>query len=219
MFSINRPFFKSIDVIIMQNTCLLRNKDHKMFCFDLKGSSVKRETNLKNANEQIKVRKFPQLMKDINLLDINSMYWQHKLLSIENENKNKLNEIIKKDSEFLQKHKIMDYSLLLVAENLDPSEYVLADLSVTRNQVISKCKSELYHIGIIDYLQDWNVQKRGESFLKSYFLCKRKSQLSAVEPKQYGKRFKDFMREHVLLDEGTSKNAFVKDLKDFKIEE
>ena len=89
-------------------------------------------------------------MKDINLLDINSMYWQQKLLSIEN--KSKLNEIIKKDSEFLQKHKIMDYSLLLVGENLDPSDYVMADLSLTRNQVISKCKSELYHIGIIDYL-------------------------------------------------------------------
>ena len=58
------------------------------------------------------------------------MYWLQKLLSIENENKNKLNEIIKKDSEFLQNHKIMDYSLLLVTEKLDPSEYVMADHSI-----------------------------------------------------------------------------------------
>ena len=58
------------------------------------------------------------------------MYWEQKLLSIENENKNMLNEIIKKDSKFLQKYNIMDYSLLIVAEKLDPSEYVMADHSV-----------------------------------------------------------------------------------------
>ena len=38
MFSINRPLHKSVDIIIMQNTCLIKEKTNKIFSFDLKGS-------------------------------------------------------------------------------------------------------------------------------------------------------------------------------------
>ena len=42
----------------------------------------------------------------------------------------------------------------------------------------------IYHIGIIDYLQDYNFDKKGENILKRHLLQKGKG-ISAVEPKEY----------------------------------
>ena len=50
------------------------------------------------------------------------------------------------------------------------------------------CK-EIYHISVIDYLQLWNLNKKGERFLKTRFLGKKGSDLSAVEPAFYQSRF------------------------------
>jgi len=37
----------------------------------------------------------------------------------------------------------------------------------SRNILYSKDGSEIYHIGIIDYLQTWSYSKRGEAMWKS----------------------------------------------------
>jgi len=50
----------------------------------------------------------------------------------------------------------------------------------------------IYHLGIIDYLQDYNLDKKGENFAKQHMLQKGKG-ISAVEPKRYVQRFYDFM--------------------------
>jgi hypothetical protein len=42
--------------------------------------------------------------------------------------------------------------------------------------------NRIYHIAIIDYLQDWNLNKRTERFLKRTFLLKDGKTLSAIEP-------------------------------------
>ena len=57
-----------------------------------------------------------------------------------------------------------------------------------------------YHLGIIDFLQDWSLQKRLERFVKS--CCKKrgfKKELSAVPPPDYQKRFTGFVHNNVLL--------------------
>jgi hypothetical protein len=42
--------------------------------------------------------------------------------------------------------------------------------------------NRIYHIAIIDYLQDWNLNKKTERFLKRTFLLKDGKTLSAIEP-------------------------------------
>ena len=49
----------------------------------------------------------------------------------------------------------------------------------------------LYYIGIIDYLQDFNWNKKGENFLKGF--RDDPNEISAVPPEQYAVRFFKFM--------------------------
>ena len=57
----------------------------------------------------------------------------------------------------------------------------------------------VYHIAIIDYLQEWNLNKKLERFTKTVLLGKDKQTLSAIEPEQYSERFCSFMEKNVLL--------------------
>ena len=57
----------------------------------------------------------------------------------------------------------------------------------------------VYHIAIIDYLQEWNFSKKGERFLKTVLLGKDAPTLSAIEPQAYAKRFRHFMEMNVLM--------------------
>ena len=54
-----------------------------------------------------------------------------------------------------------------------------------------------YHISIIDYLQEWNLNKKAERFVKTQWLRKDPDWISAVEPNLYAQRFKEFMTEVV----------------------
>jgi len=53
----------------------------------------------------------------------------------------------------------------------------------------------LYRLGIIDLLQEWNLKKRGERFLKIFLKgrCSRRARngMSAIEPSKYAFRFVD----------------------------
>jgi len=42
---------------------------------------------------------------------------------------------------------------------------------------------------LIDYLQEWNLDKKLEAFGKSSFLRKNIKMISAINPKDYKKRF------------------------------
>jgi len=59
-------------------------------------------------------------------------------------------------------------------------------------------KDQVYHMAIIDYLQEWNCNKKGERFLKVYCRCKNGPTLSAIEPKEYARRFRHFIELNVL---------------------
>lgn len=71
---------------------------------------------------------------------------------------------------------------------------------MNRNLKMSIDKQEFYHLGIIDYLQAWNWNKKGEALIKTYIKGKDKNKISAVEPTHYQKRFYDFMKNKVFLD-------------------
>ena len=88
----------------------------------------------------------------------------------------------------------MDYSLLLVIEDLgDQSQEVIrrgqvytSNLIEVEHEVIKK--NQVYHFGIIDYLQEYNYEKKTENFFKTKLLNKGEG-ISAIEPKQYQQRF------------------------------
>lgn len=69
-----------------------------------------------------------------------------------------------------------------------------------RHKFLSQCGRYIYHIGIIDYLQDYNVDKKLENFLK-YRLMMKGPGISAVPPPDYAERFLRFMRDHVIVDQ------------------
>lgn len=55
--------------------------------------------------------------------------------------------------------------------------------------------NEVYFVGIIDILQQYNSFKRAETFFKSFKYDSR--QISAVEPAWYARRFVDFCAQHI----------------------
>lgn len=56
----------------------------------------------------------------------------------------------------------------------------------------------IYHLGIIDYLQDFNFDKWGENKLKSLYYDG--DLISAIPPVQYCLRFFKFMQRHVIVN-------------------
>ena len=83
---------------------------------------------------------------------------------------------LRADSKFLQSQGIMDYSLLLVTEQLPVSQSSsgLSHPEFGRNSYSSIDRKEAYHFGIIDYLQDWNMNKKIEAWYKHHLKGKNK---------------------------------------------
>jgi len=54
-------------------------------------------------------------------------------------------------------------------------------------------------LGIIDYLQDFNLEKKAECHAKKAYR-KKGAEISAVHPKDYAPRFLKFMKDKVLID-------------------
>ena len=55
------------------------------------------------------------------------------------------------------------------------------------------CYQQIYHISIIDFLQDWSLSKRMERRIKG-----NNDKISAVPPILYQERFNDFVSQNVL---------------------
>ena len=125
------------------------------------------------------------------------------MTSFNEEDREKLRTIITKDVEFLRKHALMDYSLLLAIERgpkagespTDPIERPRSTRMLKDGEEVIdyveelisrahcyRAKSKIYHIAIIDYLQGWTLQKKGERCSKMTFLGKDGDRLSAIEP-------------------------------------
>lgn len=68
-----------------------------------------------------------------------------------------------------------------------------------KNSFLSEDGMYIYHLGIIDYLQDYNLQKKLETKLKSIYHDDKL--ISCVPPKFYSQRFNNFMKEHVIINQ------------------
>ena len=108
----------------------------------------------------------------------------------------------------------MDYSLLLgietlkendsdglrkkthlINEAIESEEVDVAELMARKHRFVSG--NVVYHFATIDYLQEWNFNKKGERFMKTVILGKDGPTLSAIEPAQYAARFKRFCEQQV----------------------
>ena len=146
--------------------------------YDIKGSWIDRSTN-----HYVESGK---LMKDCDL---------HKTLKLSKNESNKLYNQLKRDSVFLSKCNIMDYSLLLgikyisIATNEDKEihHYGVAAQMVQGPGV--------YYMAIIDMLQEWNISKKLERIAKKYFKCKDGKGISCIEPIRYQSRFVDEIKQ------------------------
>ena len=88
-----------------------------------------------------------------------------------------------------------------------------------RNVVITPIIDDhfhIYHLGIIDYLQDYNFSKRVEHFSKTWLRGEKMKQAVSVAPAAfYQARFKDFMINEVInsVPKDYSRKTFIDDLK------
>ncbi|CAI5703256.1 unnamed protein product [Peronospora effusa] len=105
---------------------------------------------------------------------------------------------IHRDSDFLCSQGIMDYSLLM---GIQSSEYFVdtSQLPQARRDLLftqpatSVAGPSLYHFGIIDFLQQWTLEKKLERFYKTFIKRKDPEGVSALPPKPYKFRFQQKM--------------------------
>lgn len=75
------------------------------------------------------------------------------------------------------------------------------DKMENRNQFASADGRYIYHVGIIDYLQDYNWEKFGETKFKSIGKGTKAKLISSVPPPDYARRFFNFMQNDVIIDQ------------------
>ena len=73
----------------------------------------------------------------------------------------------------------------------------------SRHKFISSCGNFIYHLGIIDYLQEFNMDKIAENKFKTFSNWKTGHLISAINAIDYQKRFVDFMREEVIIEQSS----------------
>ena len=87
----------------------------------------------------------------------------------------------------------MDYSLFVVTEKLLQNNEDFPESGERQKFINTKMRNvfrstdlkELYHIGVIDYLQEWNIGKKLEMVFKSVMKGADSNKLSSVNPVKY----------------------------------
>lgn len=171
-------------------------KDSILRKYDLKGSTINRK-ELENPHEYDKTSKIAPVMKDTDfeIIDEN-------IKLVENARRNLLASL-NADVSFFEMHKIIDFSLIISVVDMNslPPGYIANELEQQNNHIF-KCAETpnlCYFIGIIDYFQLYDLNKRVERYFKSTVKCNCNLDTSAQPPKKYSKRFKDKMEEYFVI--------------------
>lgn len=143
----------------------------KVRTFDLKGSKRKRF-----SPPEVSVK------KDCNLGDV----------KIAIEGRDILQDQLSRDTGFLSKHKLMDYSLLLFIQSKDVKHAHCEHTACVFSSATHGCVPACIEFGIIDVLQRYNIKKMAESFWRTKNTSRSKSEVSAVNHRAYRKRFLRF---------------------------
>lgn len=76
----------------------------------------------------------------------------------------------------------------------------------SRHKFLSSNGAFIYHIAIIDYLQDYNWDKWGENLFKTVWRGRNK-EISAVPPLRYSNRYLKFMDTYVIKEDSQRQRA------------
>jgi 23S rRNA U2552 (ribose-2'-O)-methylase RlmE/FtsJ len=218
IYTIKMEEVEPVHLILMGNSKQSIDKNI-VNIFDLKGSFINREVNAKGL-------KPTATLKDLNLLEICK---NTNLLLFRPEDQKVILDNLERDVALLRKKNIMDYSLLLAVENNPEYHALIQggtliqhkltlvtsdgtsqireeDVEAMRRRIacmpykfLSKGGRYIYHVSIIDYLQDFNLDKKLENAIKTV-INKPDAQISAIDPQPYANRYLKFMREKVIID-------------------
>jgi hypothetical protein len=151
--------------------------------YDLKGSTYKRLTTEKEIGNKA-------ALKDLNFIDERSRnpnFGFH----VGRENREELISQIRRDTNFLQAHNIIDYSLMVGVIEHESSITNLKNISKGDTIVLDDIDGRRkFCIGIIDTLTNFGAKKRGEFILKRTVFG---GGVSAVPPRGYANRFINFI--------------------------
>ena len=163
----------SFRIILMEN---LASRLTSPILFDMKGSRSDRRVEDRvygNLNDMSRDVVYKDLDFEDNVSSINASHEEFNLIVAR----------LKRDSRLLEKHMIMDYSLLVIMEKA----------TSLRNTLINKAfvathSGFIVFIGIIDFLQTYNTKKKLEHRYKK---LKNKDSIdfSSIAPTPYRKRF------------------------------
>lgn len=181
-----------INVVVMNNIFAVKDENMIEHKYDLKGSTYKRFTEDKH------------IQKGYAKKDLNFIKDMCKIL-VSGQMKQEIVNQIAKDAEFLAKHRIIDYSLLLGVmpkseeNNFRRISFAHSEQNINkqsfigRNSTIDSLDSRCtYFIGIIDTLTRYDFKKKGEYVTKRVFQGKG---VSCVPPYDYKKRFVKFIEQ------------------------
>jgi hypothetical protein len=175
---------RNTTILLMEN--ILPNKN-LAYIFDLKGSTYNRSVLSNSA-----VIKKGVTMKDMDLKMLNFY------LDIDEDTIRTIKNSIQDDVRFLEEAGIMDYSLLLgVYENFSDA---------ANRYTVYSTDSIVYNIGIIDFMQEFNLAKKAEREMKKVISGK---DISSVNPHRYAERFLSFVDESVLSCSAINKDSMI----------
>lgn len=181
-----------MNVVIMEN--LFSNSSSMIHeIYDLKGSTVNRHVELTLSQEEL-----PSIARKDNDFS--------RILKIGSFAKNILLEVIEQDILWMQTLNITDYSLLVGLKSLESKDLQATTLQTKIESgcgdfkdffklydggILSVDRKEVYYIGLIDILGEYNLRKKGEFFVKS--LIHSPQLISASPPIAYRKRFQKYV--------------------------
>jgi hypothetical protein len=120
--------------------------------------------------------------------------------------RNQMMDQMEKDTEFLARFNLMDYSLLVGIIACPPG--VREEAEARSYAFVSEDRNYIYLLAIIDYLQDYNAKKKLAHAVKSKYHDA--ALLSTVSPPLYKNRFVKFMAQHVLKEENALASCWSK---------
>ena len=172
----------------------------KIITFDLKGSTVDRQCINENDinlpyNDIInKYKNFVLKDIDLEILKMNFL--------LQNKNAKNLKLCIEKDTKFLEKFGVTDYSLLVFIHKYRKKDINdnLGNLHVMQ----SKNSKFIYDFSIIDFLGTFGLEKKGEKLAKEligYINQMKDTNFSVLEPSKYGDRFRNYIQRIVPVNE------------------
>jgi len=187
--------------ILMKNICGFPSKFVER-AYDMKGSRYDREVLAGRTIEN------KSQLKGLVLKDVDFEKYEQKLY-IKDELQKAFIDQVKRDSEFLRSVNLIDYSFMVFFVNKEQAKHEI-DLSkdiTAANQLGSMENLNepglYYNMGIIDYLQPFNFQKKMERCLKRAKKLNRKLDTSSQDPDYYSFRFIQFITQLVQCHHNT----------------